>query len=179
MISQNRDGFDGHIPACGNGLPLASVLWRRIVINGERTRKVAQELQVELHTAHGVMRILRHFGRVPSVERLAVVAMRVPDVTDADIAEMFGRPLAWAHRVRETASTIRRLEPMPDELEYVDEGYQPGDPSPDEIMRRAKEIRLDPARRTPREQTTGVDGPAIRSFRWRVKHATFVSGGPE
>ena len=177
MKNQGKDGSRG----CVNGLALAGEIWRRVGVNREPSRKVARQLGLETPTMDGVMRICRHFRHAPSAERLAVVAMLPPDVSDSDVADWFGRSLEWAQAVRANAEKIRRREPMPAEMEYVDDGYQQGDPSPEEIYRRAAELRANPERREPinRKEPRGPyesvsERCSIRSFKWNRRHASFV-----
>ena len=88
------------------------------------------------------MRLLKSLSYKPSPERLALVAMRDPGLDDADIAEMFGRSVAWARVVREQRSEIEAEEPVRLALEYLDDGLQPGDPMPEEVLSVAEELRL-------------------------------------
>lgn len=163
-------------PKYGHGLVAAPEIWRRVVIDGEGSRKVARSLGIEITTIDGVMRILKARRGVPSPERLAVVAMRVPDVTDADVAGWWGKPIAWATGVRSDAERLRSREPFPLELEYVDDGYQPGDPNPEEIYAMAAKIRSASGRRMPtgKEGAYGVVRCAIRSYGWNRRNVTFV-----
>jgi hypothetical protein len=89
-------------------LLFAGQLYHRVIVNGEPPMTVGRSLGLGKNATVGVLRILRHCGKVPSRERLALVAMRVPDVTDEDIADWFGEPLNWARSVRRTADDLRK-----------------------------------------------------------------------
>jgi hypothetical protein len=143
-------------------LLFAGQLWHRVIVNREPPMVVGKSLGLGKNATVGVLRILRHFGGVPSQERLALVAMRVPDITDEDIAEWFDKPLWWAHGVRDDADALRKAEFIPDWMEYLDDGYQPGDPSPAEIRARAKEIR----QRADRWESVSPDRVEIQSYQW-------------
>jgi hypothetical protein len=168
-------------PKYGHGLVAAPEIWRRIAINREPSRKVARSLGMEVTTLDGVMRILKERRGVPSPERLALVAMRVPDVTDEDIAGWWGKSVAWAAAVRRHADFWRECDPIREELEYIDDGYQPGDPSPEEIYAMAARIRTVAGRRLPTGKDSVFGGArcAIRSYGWNRKHASFIPNCPD
>lgn len=166
-----KRGGRSSLASCSCPLVFAGELWRRVILNKEAPMKVARDLGMGKTQAVGVLRILKNFGRVPSRERLAVIAMRVPDVTNTDIAEWFDEPVEWARWVRRNASVIRKAEVIPDHLEYFDDGYRPGDPSPKEIWRRAREIRLATGRQS------DPDRVEIRAFQWNGwSYAAIPSG---
>jgi hypothetical protein len=154
-------------------LLFAGQLYRRVIVNGEPPMTVGKSLGLGKAATVGVLRILRHCGKVPSQERLALVAMRVPDITDEDIAEWFGKPLWWAHGVRDDADALRKAEFIPDWMEYLDEGYQPGDPSPAEILAMAKEIR----QREDRMANVSPGRVEIQSFQWTGWSYAAISSG--
>ena len=175
MKNRSKDGLPESASGWRHALACAAVIWRRVLINRESGRKVASSLGVEKKTLDGVVRILRAYRGVPSDERLAVAAMIVPDVTDADIAAWFGRSDEWAAACRLHASRLRSREQFPLHLEYLDDGYQPEDPSPAEILFRAQQIRTGGGRRHP----SGHDNPraalpGIRSYAWSAKRASFL-----
>lgn len=154
-------------------LLFAGQLYHRVIVNGEPPMVVGKSLGLGKTATVGVLRILRHCGKVPSRERLALVAMRVPDVTDEDIADWFGEPLNWARSVRQTADDLRKEEFIPDWMEFVDDGYQPGDPSPEEILAMAKEIR----QREDRLANVSPERVEIRSYQWTgIAYAAIPSG---
>jgi len=71
---------------------------------------------------------------------MALIAMRDPGLDDADIAEMFVESEGWSFDVRYDPK-LRENEPIPVHLEYLDDGLQPDDPSPQELARRTAEVR--------------------------------------
>lgn len=161
-----------------HSLAEANDLWRMCVINKLTVRVAARELSLEQGQAEGVVRLLRKVGHVPSPERLALVAMRDPGFNNEDIAEMFRRTPKWAGMVRMHAQELRDAEPIPESCEYLDEGLQPGDPSPEEIYQRAAELRAARDRKF-----TGFDSPfphgqkarsqpGLRCYLWDGRHAS-------
>jgi hypothetical protein len=143
-------------------LLFAGQLHQRVIVNREQPMTVGRSLGLSKNATVGVLRILKHCGAVPSRERLALVAMRVPDITDEDIAEWFGESVQWARNVRNSADALRKEEWIPDWMEYVDDGYQPGDPSPEEILAMAKEIR----QREDRMATVSPLRVEVQSYQW-------------
>jgi hypothetical protein len=73
---------------------------------------------------------------------LALVVMRDYGMDNRDIAEIFGRSPRWARLVRERAVELREAEPIREELEYLDDGLQQGDPTPMEILEQAEALRV-------------------------------------
>jgi hypothetical protein len=67
--------------------------------------------------------------------------MRDWGLEDADIAEIFSRSKRWAKAVRDNADEIKANEPIPERLEFLECGLQPGDVSPEELYKRAAELR--------------------------------------
>lgn len=167
-------GGDGSGIRLRHACALAGELQRRVITNRETIKAVARSLGVSQEQCVGVVRILRRHG-MRSPERLALVAMRDWGLDDADIAEMFGRSARWAALIRERADEIRSAEPIDPELEYLDCGLCPGDPSPEEILRLAAELRQSPefkghlvgARRVPW---------VTPNYSWTNQHA-FISLG--
>lgn len=88
-----------------------------------------------------VVTILRSLGRPPSQERMCVCVCLHPDLTDEMIAEMFGRNVRWVKSVRDRTDEIRSREPFAPHLEYLDEGFRYGDPTPSEIAAGIQEIK--------------------------------------
>ncbi len=158
----------------GSPLRFADELWHRVIINREPPMRVGRSLGLGKAATVGVLRILRHCNRVPSKERLALIAMRVPDVTDEDIAEWFSEPVFWARAVRKTADALRRDEPIPDAYEFVDDGYQPGDPTPEQIAVMMAEIR----RKEDRWANVEPARVEIRSYQWSGKAYASISQFP-
>lgn len=124
-----------------HALAFAGQLQHRVMINGESAKRVASDLGLEISQTQGAVRLLKSLRYKPSVERLAVVVMRDPGLDDGDIAEIFGRTEEWASLVRENSAEFIEAEPMELALEFLDDGLQPGDPTPSEIMERATAIR--------------------------------------
>jgi hypothetical protein len=154
-------------------------LWRMAVVNKMSGPAVAKELGLPKIQCIGVIRLLREVGHVPSPARMAVCAMNDFGWDDEDIAEVFSMPVLWAKWVRANREQLRRREPIPLRLEYVDQGLRPQDPDPKELYRRAAEIR---ARRQPgwtmlnigRDRVSPAAG-GMRHFAWNGRHASFLS----
>lgn len=112
---------------------------RRCLVNRETAREVAESLDLDRRQVAGAVRLFREVN--VSLDRLACVVMLDQGLEDCDVAEMFCRPVSWAKSVRRRMSSIRAAEPIPVLLEYLDDGLQPEDPSPSEILARAEAIR--------------------------------------
>lgn len=151
---------------CRHALGFAADLRRRCLVNREPAEKVAKDLGLSKTQTQGAVRLLAH-GPI-SPERLACVVMLDWGMEDEDIAEIFNRSVRWAQIVRSQADQIRRDEPIPSDLEYLDGGLGPEDPSPEEIARRCKEVRANGCKRQDRQ-------PSIRQFLRREDLGTFVS----
>lgn len=124
-----------------HALAFASDIQRRVNVNRESARGVAASLSLCPSQTEGAARLLRSVPKVPSPERLALVAMRDHGLDNADIAEMFGRSERWAMLVRMHADELRKGEPINPDLEYLDDGLRPGDPTPWEILEMAEALR--------------------------------------
>ena len=149
---------------CGLGLrhslAYEAELRRRCLTNREPATKVASDLGLCSKQCQGAVRLLKEV-RV-SRERLACVVMLDPGLEDEDIAEIFCEPIDWARGVRQQKDLLRLKEPIPTELEYLDDSFFPEDPSPSEVLERAAEIR---AARPADEQERPKN---IRSIHWRA-----------
>lgn len=159
---------------CGVGLrhaaAFASELKRRVLTNNEPINKVAKSLGLDYQQVRGVVKLLRKVWHV-SPERLALVVMKDPGLDDEDVAEMFGRPKRWAQMVRINAEELRAAEPIDPALEWLDDGLQPDTPMPEEIHRRAMEVRA----MFPLGYRDNKNRPhGIRQFILERKHGTFV-----
>jgi hypothetical protein len=155
----------------GTGLVFAGQLWHRVVINREQPQDVCRTLGISLRQTRSIIRLLRHCKGVPSRERLAVIAMMPPDVTDAEVDEWFGMESGWAAGVRARAKAIRAREPIPDRLEHIDDEYDYGIPPLEERLEAAEYLRAHPFthRAAPK-----VDRVEIKSFSWNgSSHAFF------
>jgi hypothetical protein len=152
-----------------HALAFAPDLWRRIVVNKEATEKVARTMGFPREQIRGAARLLRSLPCVPSPERLALVVMRDHGLDNDDIAEIFDRSPTWAATVREWADEIREAEPIRWDLEYLDDGVQPGDPDLAEVYRLASELRskrvLGGGRRS--DLDTPPSPISIRAVSWR------------
>ena len=155
-----------------HALAFAVTLHRRCVVNKEGPVRVASQLGLDSDQTKGVVRLLRKAGCIPSVERLAVIAMRDPDFTDEDIAEMFGKSEEWSADVRAKRDAIRASEPLPLELEMLTElDYRDGTAA--ERKSAIRETRQD------RLHEAAPQRPAmIRTFRWN-DNGTFVQSLPQ
>ncbi len=167
-----------------HALAEADELWRRCVVNGQTVKAAAKLMGLRHGQCAGVVRLLRKVGRVPSPERMAAVAMRDFGLEDQDIAEMFRRSERWACAVRGRVEELREAEPIPVFFEYLDEGLRPQDPCPEELWRRAAEIR---SKRT--KNYADYDSPVnerkarpqgrLRCFAWNGRNASFLSICPK
>ena len=134
-------GNDGEI-RLRHSLAFADDLHRRVIINRESATVVAMSLGLDIQQTKGAVRLLRSLPAKPSPERLALVVMRDYGLDNRDIAEIFGRSPRWAYLVREREAELREAEPIRWDLEYLDDGLQPGDPSPMEILEQAEALRV-------------------------------------
>lgn len=164
----------GH--GCGGRLrhsaAFASEIRTRCVLCKEPAYRVARDLGLDERQVIGMVKVVRR--RMYSPERLALIAMRDPGLEDADIAEIFGRAVRWAELVRERADEIRVAEYLPESLEYLDDGFQPGDPTPAEIAERTQELHSSGAFKG----RVDFSLPAlVERLSWRGN--AFVSVGPE
>ena len=134
-------GSDGEI-RLRHSLAFADELHRRVIINRESATVVAENLGLDIQQTKGAVRLLRSLPVRPSPERLALVVMRDYGFDNRDIAEIFGRSPRWAYLVREREAELREAEPIREELEYLDDGLQQGDPTPMEILEQAEALRV-------------------------------------
>lgn len=124
-----------------HALAFASVLHRRCLVNKETAVQVARQLGLDTQQTQGVVRLLTSIKYVPTFERLALIAQRDYGLDDEDIGEMFGRTPEWSAEVRLNAKKIRRAEPIEERFEWLTSDLTANDPTPDEIARRAAEVR--------------------------------------
>jgi hypothetical protein len=156
---------------CGLGsthpLAFAGQLWHRVIVNQEQTTRVARQLGLCPEVCRGVVRILKACATPPSRERLAVICQLDQGYDDSDVGEVFGMTAEWSADVRRRTAAIREAEPIAANLEWYDEGFKPFDPSPQEILQRALEVR----------SNRGLErkpSPGIRAFAWRPRGASFI-----
>jgi hypothetical protein len=169
-----KDGSERVGNLCGTALAYADVIQRRVVVNGETCIQVAMSLGFTPRQVNSVARIVRTFGGLPSLERLAVIAMQAPDISDEDIADWFGKLTPWATKVRAEADMISRREFIPSDVAWVADEWEPDDPTPEEIRQRAAEIRSVPGGKE-RPPVT----PRIRTFSWHGgRFGTFFPVSP-
>lgn len=128
---------------CGirHALGLAPDLWRMCIVNRMTAKEAARSLGLCKEQTTGVVRLLKSCEQLPSPERLAVTLMLDPGFDDEDVAEVFGRSLCWAAGVREQQDEVRSEEYLPAHLEWLEDGLQPGMPSPQEILAEAERLR--------------------------------------
>lgn len=152
-----------------HALGCAGDVRRRCLVNREPAEKVAKDLGLPKTQVQGAVRLLASGSYSP--ERLACVVLLDWGMEDEDIAEIFNRSVRWAKVVRSQADEIRKAEHIPADLEYLDGGLGPEDPSPEEIAQRCKEVlalRKGPPR-------SDAYRPGIRAYSWRGDRATFIS----
>ena len=155
-----------------HALAHADLLYFRCILGKEPVVAVSRPLGLDPQQAEGAVRLLRSLPRVPSPERLALVAMKDWGLDDEDIGEMWCRPARWAAAVRAQAEALREEEPIWPHLEYLDEGLQPSDPCPEELWRRAAELRSQrTSDRSPQAHAQG----GMRTYSWDGRHASFLS----
>lgn len=153
-----------------HGLAMAEEIHRAVNVNREKIIGVARRLGLRHQQVQGVARMTRVLGRVPSPERLALVAMLDSGLTDEDVAEMFGRSVKWSRLVRSQALAIRSEDFIPGYLEWLEPDFQKTDPTVDEIYRRAAELR---------DQSKGPVGRTrvrwqMPQYLWNSKNGTFI-----
>lgn len=158
---KGRDGSTERGTLCGTALVFAEEIHRRVAVNRESSRQVSRSLGITDKQLHSVLRLCKR--GIPSLERRAVTCMRAPDISDADIAEWFGKPKEWAESVRRNMQAIKQREFIPKHLDYVADEWEPGDPSPLEIARMCAEIRSKPP--VGMDRVRGVGN--IRVFAWQ------------
>jgi hypothetical protein len=141
MTKAKLDGSEVVGTMCGTALVLAEEIHRRVLVNGEIPKRVARSLGLTHRQITSVVRILSTFGGVPSPERLALIVMQAPDLSDEDIARWFNRPTGWATNVRKYGAEIAKTEFIPADVAWVADEWEPDDPTPEEIRERCKAIR--------------------------------------
>lgn len=139
-MTSPKDGGDDSETGCYEALPYAGQIWQRLSM-GEPSRQVARDLGLSFFSVGRIATMCRFLGKPPSQARLCVCVLNHPDLSDEEIAEMFGRNVTWVADVRSRREAIRYAEPFPEYCEWCDEGVSPKDPTQLEIAERAKEIR--------------------------------------
>lgn len=141
-MRSRKDGSPGFANGCYEVVHHAAQIWRRVIQGKESPRVVAQELGLSAYSVGRMCSACRQVGGVPSQRRLALCVMHQPDITDQEIAEMFGRNEKWVMQVRSDAARLRREEPIKLQTEYMDEGLRPEDPTLEQIRIRAEICRM-------------------------------------
>jgi hypothetical protein len=134
-------GFADYEVELRHALAHAPELKRRCLVNGQPAAHVARLLGLRAQQTQGAVRLLKRLNYMPSPERLALVVMRDWGLDDADIAEIFSRSKRWAKAVRDNADEIKANEPIPERLEFLECGLQRDDVPPEELYKRAAELR--------------------------------------
>lgn len=146
----------GH--GCGgrlrHSLAFAKEIRARCVICREPASRVAEDLRLDASQVEWVAKIVR--VRMYSPERLALIALNDPGLSESDVAEIFGRSAKWVSIVRKQAGSIRKAESIPRSFELMDDVMQPGDPTPEEIAEKTAELHRSGAFRGRRESTSPV-----------------------
>lgn len=128
-----RAGYSGSATGCYEVVQFAGQIWQRVFFGGETSLRVAADLGINRTSVHRMYLICKTLKRCPSQRRLALCVMRHPDISDEEIADLFGRNLEWVAEVRRNAYAIEQAEKFPQHLEWLDDGVHPDDPTPDEI----------------------------------------------
>lgn len=111
---ENEDGSQDCGVRLRHALAFARDVWRRAILNKESCLRIANSLELDEEQVKAAAALLRRANRIPSRERLALVAMRDPGLNDEDIAEMFEMPEEWASKVRKNSDRIMAAEPIND-----------------------------------------------------------------
>lgn len=151
-----------------HALGFAAELRRRCVNGSEPAYLFAEDKELWANQVEGAIRLLRAGNWSP--ERLACVAMLDPGFDDKDIAEIFNRSVKWARVVRSQRDEICADEPIPGNLEWIDDGMQPDYPSPEEIVLIAAELRSKRERAFNEAATSRWEAP---EYAWRDTCAPF------
>lgn len=167
-------GYDGLGTLCGTALVFAGQIHHRVLVNRESETRIANDLGISRITIRSILRILKYVGGVPSAERLALIAMRIPDATDEDIGEWFGHGHVWAARVRANAEAIREREQIPKVMEVIAGEADDDMPSVQEREAIAAEIRRKGLAAQKEEEPPRV---TVAQYAWSSKHGSFVSVG--
>lgn len=154
---EGLDFFAVSLKPLRHALAYADEIFRRNVRNKEPGWKIAKSLELDDEQVMAAVSLLRKCRRPPSVERLALVAMKDPGLDDEDIAVIFSKSVRWAAMVREHAEDFIRQEPINDSFyPWISDE----DPGPKELWDMAREFR----RNHVGNRTTKVAG--VRQFWW-------------
>lgn len=133
----SAESLDGYFRV----LPLVGEIWRRVSEHRQVASRIAHEVDLPRWVVVKMITIFRSLGKPPSQERLAVCCLLHPDLNDEMVAEMFGRNVRWVRSIRDRTDAIREREPFDSHLEYLDEGFRAGDPTPAEIAAEVRNIQ--------------------------------------
>lgn len=148
-----------------HSLGFAPELWRMCIVNKTPFQRAAKSLRLEPEQVKGSLRLLRSCESLPSPERLAVTVMLDPGLDDQDIAEIFGRSVRWASVVRAQREEIRQEEFIDHRLEFLEDGLQPGMPTP-QAIRSTVFPTFDKKGRLPPKNMPVHYGGKIRTYSW-------------
>ncbi len=140
-MKRRRDGSNDSAIGCYEVVHHAEQIWQRVFLQRESTRQVARDLNLTSYSVGKLCSACRQLGRMPSQRRLALCVMHQPDLSDSDIAQMFGRTTRWVEQIRKDAVRLREEEPLRHDTEFMDEGLRPEDPTPHQIKVRAEICR--------------------------------------
>lgn len=139
-MTPRKDGSDGLETGFYEVVPLVGHVWQR-VCEGQTTKRISRELGVGYVCVRRLIGIFNHLGMPPSQARLAVCVLNHPDITEEQVADLFGRNVRWVQNVKLNRERLREDEPFPMNLEFLDEGLEPTDPTPYEIEQVTTMIR--------------------------------------
>lgn len=111
---ENEDGSQDCGVRLRHALAFARDVWRRAILNKESCLRIAISLDLDEEQVKAAAALLRRANRIPSLERLVLVAMRDPGLSDEDIAEMFDMPEELASKIRKNSDRIKEAEPIND-----------------------------------------------------------------
>jgi hypothetical protein len=154
-------------------------LLARCVIGRESLKSWAKRHDFDWEQVRGVYVMLRHIRRAPSPARRAVILSLDHGLDDSDIAEMLYMEEADVAAARQNAAALRKSERIPEWAEYYAAEMSADDPPPEELYRRAAELRQTRVR-TPTHRKHDFDvprdaprAPGIREYFWSRRHASF------
>lgn len=150
----NRHGIGVLLSLSGRGAQLrhalayASDIRRDCIVNGVSCTQFAARRQLDADQVVAAKWWLEQCSAVPPPEVCAGVASLDPGLSDADIAEMFGRSERWAKMARERREEFCAESSAP--LAF-DPWVKEGDPTPEQIWR----VGMRPKKRASLPRTFG------------------------
>lgn len=115
MPQEKLGGNELRVGSAGVPLAVAPELYRRLVINGERPRKVWGDLELSEEVGRRMGALLRRHG-LPSTKRLILLSIGYPERTYAEIAAAFRTSVDVVSEIARLGSSIRAAEPLSTEL---------------------------------------------------------------